>query len=812
MTDTTTPAPRGIYAGILLIALATLTLQILLTRIFNVTMMYHFAFVAISITMFGMTAGAITVYLRPGWFDGRVPQRLSQCALITGMAAVAATAIHWYLRHQIPLSVEALMIISVAMFIVPFVASGICVTLVLTRYTNKIGSLYAADLAGAALGCVAVIGVMEVAGALGGVVAMAIITSVAAYAFATAGAHAKPRNYALGVAAVMAVLLVATTVKNFADATMKDPAVNWGVVYDKWTALSRILVEKYDGPPFGWGFSPRAPLNQYHPQQLKLSMDGAAATVLTQFNGDPASVDYLRYDVTNIAHYVRPNAAVLVVGVGGGHDILSALVFGQKSILGVEMNKVILDVLTRQAADFTGQLQRRPNVKLVNDEARSYIARLNDRFDIIQISLIDTWAATAAGAFVFSENTLYTREAWSTFLSRLTPTGVLSVSRWYLAANPAETYRLASLAAETLKERGVSDPRRHLLAMRSLRTFDPALPDGVVTLLVSPSPFTEADILWIRKLKTSLGFEILLMPEYAKDTTLGTIADGRADAAFLRSLPVNVTAPTDDSPFFFNMLRLNDLLGSASESMGNNSFNMKAVRLLGTVFLIALLMTLVCIAVPWVTLVDKTLLRRNTTHLVFFAAIGLGFLMIEIAQMQRLMVFLGHPLYGLSVILFALLLGSGAGSYLTHVLAGKIRRDKTVYMFLALLAVVSLIGVLTYPVIQEFRGAATPVRIAIALLLIVPLGLVLGMAFPLGMTVASASTPALTPWLWGINGAMSVLASVAAVLISLASGIATTYWVGAACYVAAALAYYLMLQKARTVTAPAALRPSEVPS
>ena len=145
MTDTTAHPARGIYAGIFLIALSTLTLQILLTRIFNVTMMYHFAFVAISITMFGMTAGAITVYLRPGLFDGRVPQRLSQCALITGISAVVATTLHWYLKHATPLSIEALMIISVVMFIVPFVASGICVTLVLTRYTNKIGSLYAAD-------------------------------------------------------------------------------------------------------------------------------------------------------------------------------------------------------------------------------------------------------------------------------------------------------------------------------------------------------------------------------------------------------------------------------------------------------------------------------------------------------------------------------------------------------------------------------------------------------------------------------------------------------------------------------------------
>lgn len=792
-------ATRALYVGIFLVTFATLALQILLTRIFNVTLMYHFAFLAISIAMFGLTVGALVVQLRPGWFMGKVRLRLAQCALVAGISAVAGTALHLYIPFtpDFSLSTLAYLVPTILMFLIPFSASGICVTLVLTRYPDEVGRLYAADLIGAALGCVGVIGIMEISGARGGIVAVGLLMAAAAYAFAYGQHMLRPvRSVALIGMGLSAMLLIMAFMDAASRSTAKEAGNDYYTpIYEKWTALSRVVVQTYPEIPFGWGFGGKFPLARVRVPQLMLNMDNVAGTVLTRYSGDPKSVAYLKFDVTNIAHHLRPDADVLVVGVGGGRDILSALAFRQRSILGVEMNGAIVDTLTRHFAGFTGNLAGYPNVRLVNDEARSYVARQNSAFDIIQVSLIDTWAATAAGAFVFSENTLYTEEAWDTFLRKLTPNGVLSFSRWYFENNPGEIYRLAALAANALQKQGIGDISRHILAARSILTSGnrtTIFADGVGTVLVSRAPFSDIDVSALARVSEQLGFEVIISPDHAKDEVLGTIIAGRADAAFFKSLPIDVTPPTDDSPFFFNMLRFRDVLDPARWELGPNSFNMKAVALLGSVFAVVITLAALCILIPWFAARHPAPAARKALHLSFFAAIGLGFLMVELAQLQRLMIFLGHPLYGLSVVLFSLLLGSGLGSFLTDRIARHV--SMTIFAFIGIILVLTLAGLVTDAVIQALRAASTPVRIAVAVSLVFPLGVVMGMAWPLGMKLASASVPDLVPWFWGVNGAMSVFASVSAVLVSLAFGIAATFWTGVVCYLAAAVIYFRMLR------------------
>ncbi len=803
-------ATPTLYLGVFLVTFATLALQILLTRIFNVTLMYHFAFLAISIAMFGLTVGALIVQLRPGWFIGKVRLRLAQCALTAGISAVAGTALHLYIPFTPDFSLRTLayLVPTIVMFLIPFSASGTCVTLVLTRYPGEVGRLYAADLIGAALGCIGIIGIMEISGARGGVAAVGFLMAAAAYAFAYGSqALRRVRIVALiGVAASLALWGIA--VMNTAQlGTIKEEVRTYYTpIYEKWTALSRVIVQTYPNVPFGWGFGGNFPIEHVQVPQLMLNMDGVAGTVLTRYGGDPKSVAYLKYDVTNIAHHLRSNADVLVVGVGGGRDILSALAFGQRSVLGVEMNHTIVDTLTTHLAEFTGHLAAYPNVRLVNDEARSYVARQDQSFDIIQVSLIDTWAATAAGAFVFSENTLYTEEAWDTFLKKLTPNGVLSFSRWYFENNPGEIYRLAALAAKTLQKQNVQNIDRHILAVRSILkpgNLTSIFADGIGTLLVSRTPFSDADVAALARVSAQLGFEIIVSPEHAKDQVLKTIVAGRADSAFFKSLSIDVTPPTDDSPFFFNMLRFRDVIDPAHWELGPNSFNMKAVALLGSVFAVVVTLTALCIVIPWFAARHPAPAARKALHLGFFAAIGLGFLMVEIAQLQRLMIFLGHPLYGLSVVLFSLLLGAGLGSFITDGLARRVAIKTTLFAMAGIVLILVLAGVFTDPLIQSFRAASTPIRIAIAVGLVFPLGVVMGMAWPLGMKVASASVPDLVPWFWGVNGAMSVFASVSAVLVSLAFGIAATFWAGAACYLIAAVIYFRMLRHFGAANFPA---------
>ncbi|MET0215775.1 MAG: hypothetical protein ABW292_22385, partial [Vicinamibacterales bacterium] len=523
----------------------------------------------------------------------------------------------------------------------------------------------------------------------------------------------------------------------------------------------------------------------------QMDIDVGAGTVLTGFSGDLQAVQHLKYDVTNIGYYIQHDPSVLVIGAGGGRDILSALVFGAKSVTAVEINKDIIRTVNGRFGDFTGHLDRDPRVRFVNDEARSYVARSKERFDTIQISLIDTWAATAAGAFVLSENSLYTVEAWTTFLQHLTDDGILSVSRWYFQDRPAEMYRTTTLAVEALRAVGVTDPRRHIVVIRNMQLANrPAdTPDGVGTILVSRRPLSDAELDTLDHESARLQFDVPFSPRRVTDETYVRLTTPEGRAAFLRAYPVNVSAPTDDSPFFFNMLRLRDVVRPELLDFGKLSLNMKAVATLAVLLVTVSFLTAVCILLPlWLTR-DRVNLSGAGALLVYFVSIGLGFMLIETSQMQRLIIALGHPTYGLSVVLFALLLSSGIGSYLTAGItepsAARLGRGR----LLAAVAVLAVFGLITPTVVRWIEPMTTSVRILAAVALLFPAGLTMGMAFPLGMKLAAGRASDLTAWFWGLNGAASVMASVLSVCIALTWSISTAFWVGWLCYVAAYAAF-----------------------
>jgi hypothetical protein len=452
-------------------------------------------------------------------------------------------------------------------------------------------------------------------------------------------------------------------------------------------------------------------------------------------------------------------------------------------VTGVEINEGILDLVNRRFGDFTGHLDRDPRVRFVNDEARSYIARLQDRADIIQISLIDTWAATASGAFVLTENSLYTVEAWRTFLDHLAPGGILSVSRWYYADRPGEVYRMASLASTTLMQMGVSRPGDHYAIVRARPAGAPNAPDGVGTMLVSRDPLSAADLDALEAVAGRMRFDIVQSPRHSADVTFAALADGARVNGAIAANELNIAAPTDDTPFFFHMLRLRDVFNTARwNDQGIVRFNMTAVGILGVLLVTVVALTGACIVGPWLVAgsKDPALRERAGAHLVFFAAIGLGFMLVEISQVQRLAIFLGHPVYSLSVVLFSLLVASGAGSFSTRSAAGEARRARL--RMALLVAVLIVFGALTPSAIRHYASASTPIRIGISVAILAPLGLFMGMAFPIGMARAMREKPALAPWLWAINGAASVCASVLAVVIALGVGISVAFWVGAVCY------------------------------
>ena len=797
------------YFGIFLVALATLMYEILLTRIFSVTMLYHFAFVALSVAMFGLTAGALIVYLAPHWFP---PDRLSQRLALAATAFPIALVVSFLIELRIPFRVSwswlglGTIALTYVVIAVPFVVSGVAICLVLTSFPSRVSRLYAADLAGAALGCVLLIAVLDWSDGPTAVLWVAVLASLGAIAFAIDAESPKLRRVAVATTIVLSLAAAGHTVlvrrgTGIIRLVYSKGVVEFPPLYEKWNSYSRVRVTgdpERAVPAQGWGLSPALPPSRL--RQLQLDIDVWAGTVMTHFDGDLSTVGHLKYDVTNIAYYLRPDRDTLVIGAGGGRDVLSALVFGARSVTAVDINKDIIATVNGRFGAFTGHLDRDPRVHFVNDEARSFVARSTKRYGMIQISLIDTWAATAAGAFVLGENALYTVEAWTMFARHLADDGLLTVSRWYFRDRPAEMYRTTSIAVEALKAIGVTDPRGHIVIVRNMRpanAWPPETPDGVGTILVSRRPFTDSELDTLARETARLEFDVPFSPRVALDETFTRLTAPTGLRAFLDSYPINIAPSTDDSPFFFNMLRLKDIGRTSLFDFGNLSHNMKAVATLGMLLVAVTVLTAFCILLPlWLTR-DRVQLAGTGPLFLFFIAIGLGFMLIETSQMQRLIIALGHPTYGLSVVLFALLLSSGIGSYLTSgvsvVSGGRVGRRR----LLALVVVLAAFGLITPAVARWSQAMTTPVRVLAAVLLLSPAGVMMGMAFPLGMKVASTRERALTPWLWGLNGAASVLASVLGVCIALTWSISAAFWTGWLCYLVGWLAF---VNAARTRT------------
>ena len=799
------PVTYRTYLGLFLVALSTLMYEILLTRIFSVTMFYHFAFVAISVAMFGMTVGSLLVYLLPGVFrESTVYRDLAVAATAFPILLVLSFLTQLSIPFRIHPSVVAVYAIALTYVVItlPFIASGVVVSLALTRFPRRVHRLYAADLAGAAIGCLILGPALSLTDAPTVVLLIAVLASLGGVAFSRASQSRALRS--LGITST--VVLAALTLGNAILVARQFPVFRILYIrgsfearplYEKWNSYSRVRVNGDVNQaiiPTGWGLSSRLP-SDLRAHQLQMDIDVSAGTVMTGFDGDPSQLRHLKYDVTNIGYWLKQRPEVLIVGAGGGRDVLSAIAFGARHVTAVELNKDVIKTVNGKFGDFTGHLDRRPDVTFANDEARSYIARDPRRVDVLQISLIDTWAATAAGAFVLSENSLYTSEAWNLFLRHLTDDGLLSVSRWYFRDRPAELYRLATLAMTALRS-VTARPRDQVVIVRNMQVANrPELPDGVGTLLVRRTPFSSTDLDAIDTRCADLGFEVVLSPRVALDPLFVQLLDPSQMDAVARAYPVDIRPPTDNSPFFFNMLRLRDVFRWQLLDLGKQSNNMKAVATLAVLLVTVSVLTALCILLPLSVTARRTDFTGARPLLTFFIAIGLGFMLIETSQMQRLIIALGHPTYGLTVVLFALLLSSGVGSYLTAGMGQDRGGSSGVARLLGLVAVLALFGLLTPGIARWSEAATTPIRIAAAVAVLFPPGLAMGMAFPLGMQLAARRAAALTPWLWGLNGAASVLASVLGVCIALNWSISAAFWTGWFCYVAALAAFV----RARTI-------------
>lgn len=812
------------YVGLFLVAMSTLMYEVLLTRIFSVTTWYHFAFLSISVTLFGLAAGGIVVYLKPNYFTPeKTNEHLTLSSLFFAVLSAVAMLVHLHAPFLMGnpgagMVITASLCLTLPFTVAAFTASGIAISLALTRFPRQVNYLYAVDLLGAGLGCLAVVFSLRYVDGITDVFLISTLASAAAVCFAQKGANKKMMMYSM-IGVVMFGLLTVAQGWSYKNQTPMI-AVRWtkglpeaANLYQLWNSFSRIRVfgnPEELAPADVYGLSPRV-ADTAKAKFLYLDIDGGAATPILKFSGDTTPISYLKHEISNLAHHFRKQADVAVIGAGGGKDVLSALVFDQNHVTAIDINENIFKAVHDKYADYSGHVRQNPKVTLVNDEARSFITRTDKKFDIIQISMIDTWAATASGAYSLSENGLYTTEAFKILLGHLKPNGILTISRWYSHGIPSEVYRLVSLAAESLKQLGISNPEKHLMVFRNMPTKPQMIPDGIGTLLVSKDEFTATDYETAKKLAADEGFELIFAGDVKQDDNIARLAAGENPETAAPNVPFNLKAPTDDSPFFFQAISLKHLTNPQAFAYNMNVTNVLAGLMLLFAGLATLVITFYCIRIPYLQTKDKQSVTRAAPLFAYFFAIGAGFMFIEISQIERLTIFLGHPVYGLSVVLFALLISTGLGSFLSEY--WLIRKQLNSRMAPVAILVVLVLYVVLSGFLLDFANEQNIVmRISIATAILFPLGMALGSAFPVGIKMAMRLNPSLAPWLWGINGASSVWTSVLAIIVAMFGSITISYFCGVLFYVLALVSIQMCEKNAQTMTtADASASASESP-
>jgi hypothetical protein len=630
---------------------------------------------------------------------------------------------------------------------------------------------YAADLIGAGLAAVLVVPLMhaiptpQLAAGAGLLPLVPLVLRRDAYRWA-----------ALAAGAVIALTLLQGDLYRVTRSKLYDESLV-RPIYEHWSPTARITVFDERGfrqlghkpGDFGWGEGTRAPKQRL--RQYWLEQDGSAGTPIIEFTGDLTPIETLLYDVTTAGYQLRPPQSVAIIGAGGGRDILSALVAGATDIDAVELNPHTIEVVSRKFGHLSGDVYHAQGVNAVASEGRSHLTHSERSFDLIQISLIDSWAASTAGAFALAENNLYTVEAFQLYLEKLSGEGMISTSRWV-----SELPRLILLARASLSAFGVADPTAHMAVV---------VAESVGTLLVSKRPFDGADLARLDEVAAERGFQRLYppVPGRAPNRFLADTAEDSLE--WMEELGLNTRPPTDDSPYFFHLVSpfgSSELLAGDTRSITSRNVNLGSTVVLQQAMWGVSGLAIALFLFPFVARSRERRLREPALRLaqasLYFAAIGAGFMLIENSLVQRFVLYLGHPSYATTVVIATLLVGMGMGSNIAARVgvAGLQRLG-----FLAALFVCALAWGLP-GLFSATLGWSLAIRVALSCVLLAPLGLLLGLFFPLGMLRFGDASK---PWYWAINGAFGVVASVLSLALSMEFGFANVALLGALSYLVA---------------------------
>lgn len=756
--------PLRVAIGIGIVAASTLALQVLLSRLFAAVLLYHFAFLAVSLALLGVGGGAILIYVRPGWFErGGVERSLARWATVLAVLLVVIPAILVRLHYDASIFVGEIdfnAIVQIALLALlcalPFLAAGIVVALAVKHYVSSIGRLYAFDLLGAGVGAVAMVPLLWLTDPATLIAAMGGLVGLAVALFA--GPTDRWRWTGIGIA-VAAGVLIAISLASSGRSIYDLPAS--GAIAQRWSPLSRLVA-----------FGPQETLFGKPTLYSPVYYDQDVAHVPLYHRGEPyVGWNPLQLGPQSIGYEITGPGDALIIGGGGGRDIHNALSEGQQHVDVIELNRAMRDTVDDDLAQYSGSPYTFPGVSTTIGDGRSTLAASDKTYDQIHIGFTNTLSGNAASSYALTENNLYTLEAFEEYLDHLRPGGILNVSRLYYF-NGEEALRATVLALEALRRHGVEHPENNVVVM---------LGDGIGgefgTTLARLEPYTQAELAKIRRLADERGLGVAYAPGGPYQREWQQLADADSPMDFCESYRVNVCPPTDNKPFFFNMTRPGDLLQATQWDLLARSPYQTLIATLGVLAVLCLL----AFVIP--LLLVRGAGRPPLNSLFFFAAIGVGYLTLEIVLIQRFVLFLGFPTYALSVVLFSLLVFTGIGSLFAGRWPDQRRTLLRALGISSVLIAASAIG------LQELLRALIDLpfgaRVVTAIALLAPFGLCLGVALPIGLRRLSGLYREAVPWAWGINGMASVLASVLAIAVAITWGFAVATLLALVCYLAA---------------------------
>ncbi len=763
------PSPthwREVYLCVFLTTLATLLLELSLTRIFSVVFYYHFAFLAISIALFGLGIGGVFSYVVAGW-KGSLFSRLGRLSAINTFCVVLALIVILAQGDNLSFWDYLLVYLTTAL---PFFVSGTIVSLAISETIERIDRVYFFDLLGAAGGCLILLPLLDWFGGPSTVVAAAIFFAVAAAVWHSMAGSRLGRAGSVA----LALVLVAFLTYNYHN-TVLEPRHAKGQtlineIWIKWNSFSRIAV-----------------INIPEGHRYGIKIDADAETDIFNYDLDnlkPSERRDLQQDGFYLAYAVRPGAKALIIGPGGGWDVARALSSGSHDITAVEINPIIAEtVMQNKFPIWSHHLYSRPGVAVHVEDGRSFVRRSTDKYQVVQATLVDTWASTAAGAFALSENNLYTTDAFHDYLSHLTDDGVLSITRWGFDP-PRESLRLVSLAIEALGQLGEADPWKHVMVGRTGSAKGWGATDYV---LISRKPFAQADIDRAVSLFDAAHVQTMYLPGVETHNQFYDLLHSPNPEEYERKYTFDISPVSDNRPFFFYTVQPRDLLtylSTASQESADYKVN-KAVPLLFRLMGISLVATTVILLAP--PLVLGTRLPKHPGvrgFLPFFLFIGAGYILIEVGLIQKFVLFLGSPTRALVGVIFAMLMASGLGSAASRRIVGK---DEG--RLIKVLGCVAILAAILALVVSSLLSALVwlpwQLKMLLTVVLIAPLAFVMGMPFPTALQRLEEWHAPSVRWAWSLNAASSVLGSVGALVCAIYLGLMQTLIIGGLFYLAA---------------------------